>query len=68
MNWDNDTDLAERVAEICPLSADLALQALQADGQTREVLLSFLSSHEKSRAVRAEIAETKQKLRDFVAA
>jgi hypothetical protein len=68
MNWDNDTELAERIADISPLSVDLALQALQADGQTREVVLAFLRSHEKSRPVREEIAETKQKLRDFVAA
>ncbi|HEY0317642.1 MAG TPA: hypothetical protein VGC49_05050 [Solirubrobacterales bacterium] len=68
MNWDNDTELAERIAEISPLSVDLALKALQADGETRELVLTLLESHEKNRPVREEIAQTKQKLRDFVAA
>jgi hypothetical protein len=68
MNWDSDTELAERIAEISPLSADLALEALRSDDETRKLLISLLESHEKNRPVREEIAETKQKLRAIVAA
>jgi hypothetical protein len=68
MDWNSDIELAQRIAEISPLSVDVAIEALEVGGQPREAVLSLLESDEKNRPVREEIAQTRQKLREFVAA
>ncbi|MGA8744693.1 MAG: hypothetical protein WB507_02365 [Solirubrobacterales bacterium] len=65
MNWQNNKELAQRLAEISPLSYEVALQALEADGRPRELALSLLRSNEQHRPAREEIAQTRQKLHEF---
>ena len=68
MNWNDDQELARRVAEVAPLTFEEALNALKGGGRPRELVLGFLKTNEENRQVLDQIAETRRNLRELAVA
>jgi hypothetical protein len=63
MNWDDNREVARRIAEISLWSFDEALAALEAGGEARETAFSLLRRREEGWRIRRELNELSQELR-----
>jgi len=63
VNWDDDKELARRAASISPFGVDEALDALEAGGERRELMLQLIRGNEETERVRKKIREAQRGLR-----
>jgi hypothetical protein len=63
MNWDDDREVARRIAEISLWSFDEALEALEAGGEAREAAFALLRRREEGWRIRRELREVSDDLR-----
>lgn len=59
-NWDDDREIARRVAELTTWSYDQALQCLEAGGEAREDVLFLLRSSERTQRVLDEVEDLRR--------
>jgi hypothetical protein len=65
MNWNDNKEIACRIAEISTWDFDQAFRALEAGGQARESALSVLWSREKSCRTLEQLAEARRSIRRY---
>lgn len=60
MNWNDNREVALRIAELSTWGFDEALEALEAGGEAREAALSVLRSREQTKKLFDEIDEMRR--------
>jgi hypothetical protein len=63
MNWDDNREVARRIAEISLWSFEEALEALEVGGRAREAAFALLRRREEGWRIRRELAEAQRNLR-----
>ena len=62
MNWHDDRELAQRVAEISSFTFEEALEAIQEGGGERLWMLRTVQHHERSQRRKALIREVRREM------
>jgi hypothetical protein len=63
MNWDDNREVARRIAEISLWSFEEALEALEAGGEARQAAFALLRRREEGWRIRRELDEAQRSLR-----
>jgi hypothetical protein len=63
MNWDNDSEVAQRAAEIPPFTYEAALDALRAGGDRRQLIFKLIRGHEEAEDALTSIRNVRRSLR-----
>lgn len=65
MNWDDNREIARRIADLSTWSFDEALRALEAGGEAREAAIQLLADRERTNRVLENIRRARREIRRY---